>query len=106
VFLHATDPETIREEISDMYKSRELVLQKIKERYPHLVRNSSKSNRSTTLWIISIAAILLIVFSSGWYFLGHRLSKTPKENSTLLKVAKDIKPGGNHAILTLANGSS
>jgi ferric-dicitrate binding protein FerR (iron transport regulator) len=106
VFLHATDPETIREEITDMYKSRELVLQKIKERYPHLVRDSSKSNRSTTLWIISIAAILLIVFSSGWYFLGRRLSKTPKETSTPFKVAKDIKPGGNHAILTLANGSS
>jgi ferric-dicitrate binding protein FerR (iron transport regulator) len=105
-FLKATDPETIREEISDMYRSRELVLQKIKERYPHLVPDSSKSSRSRTLWIISIAAILLIVFSFGWYFLGHRLPRNTNENSKLLSVAKDIKPGGNHAILTIANGFS
>ncbi|MFC1225092.1 FecR family protein [Pedobacter sp. BG31] len=53
-------------------------------------------------WLkISAAAAILIFFSSGLYFF---LADRQKQQLTISKIRQDIAPGGNKAILTLANG--
>ncbi len=55
-------------------------------------------------WRIAAAAVLLVLFSGTIYF----LSRTPDRQSEVIAlkpVKKDIQPGGNKAILTLANGT-
>lgn len=56
------------------------------------------------LWprIAVIAASLLIVLSIGFYFYKNT-AKQPQSKNQL--IAKDIRPGSNKAILTLADGS-
>jgi transmembrane sensor len=53
-------------------------------------------------WLkISAAAAILIFFSSGLYFF---LADRQKQQLTISKIRQDIAPGGNKAILTLADG--
>jgi transmembrane sensor len=70
---------------------------------------SIKSNRSTRKWKIqyAAAAIIICMFSIGAYFLfkstpQKKISKT--EN--IKRDKNEVVPGGNKALLTLADGSS
>ncbi|MBE9599308.1 FecR family protein [Pedobacter sp. MC2016-24] len=51
------------------------------------------------------AAILFIVLSIGLLFLTKKLTKHPSISDQLAKTGKDFIPGGNKAILTLADGT-
>jgi len=51
------------------------------------------------------AAILFIVLSIGLLFLTKKLTKHPSIADQLVKTGKDFIPGGNKAILTLADGT-
>ncbi|ATP57191.1 anti-sigma factor [Pedobacter ginsengisoli] len=58
--------------------------------------------RVVSLWPrIAAAAMVLIILGSGLYFYRHKL---PKEELVRHEHVNDIKPGGNKAILTLADG--
>jgi transmembrane sensor len=55
------------------------------------------------------AAILLVAFSAGFYFWSHRNAQKitiAKNTNTKSQLHSSILPGGNKAILTLANGAS
>jgi transmembrane sensor len=51
------------------------------------------------------AAILLLIASGSYFFLNHQHSKTPVASVENKVLINDAAPGGNKAILTLANGS-
>lgn len=62
-------------------------------------------SRSQT-WRMAAAAILLLACLAGGYRWYVRSGETFGENKTARQVPKDIPPGGNKAVLILANGSS
>ncbi|MBC9929738.1 FecR family protein [Chitinophaga qingshengii] len=49
------------------------------------------------------AAVLVGALSAGWYFAGHHTT-TPAGGQADQLARQDIAPGGNKAVLTLANG--
>lgn len=57
-------------------------------------------------WRYAAAAALLVgALSAGWYFTGHRAA--PAGTGQMDQLARhDIAPGGNKAVLTLANGNT
>jgi ferric-dicitrate binding protein FerR (iron transport regulator) len=104
-FQEEIDPDTIRRDLSDMYANKEIVWQKILEKAPGL-HNAPISGKRSRFSIISIAAIFLVSLAFGTYF----LVRFPRQHQERIEVAaKDssaIVPGGNHAILVLADGAS
>ncbi|MBT2561712.1 FecR domain-containing protein [Pedobacter sp. ISL-68] len=64
--------------------------------------NESLSRQGKRLWPHIAAASVLLFLSVGGYFLFHQQA-TPKQNIATLQ--HDIAPGGNKAVLTLADGS-
>jgi len=60
-------------------------------------------NRRKPWWLYAAAALLLI-FGSLYLYNGRKPVALPLAN--IPSKATDIKPGGNHAVLTLANGKT
>jgi transmembrane sensor len=54
-------------------------------------------------WIVAAAAVVLTLGAASWWFMAHRPAPvvTPAASPA---VASDIRPGGNKAVLTLADG--
>lgn len=69
-----------------------------------LSQNLSLRQKQVRLWPrIAVAAALFLIVGTGLYFYADRYSLFNSENITY---AADINPGGNKAILTLANGET
>jgi transmembrane sensor len=51
------------------------------------------------------AAILLLTLSTGLFFIIKKLTQHPSIADQLVKTGKDLIPGGNKAMLTLADGT-
>jgi transmembrane sensor len=102
LFQDETDPDNIRNEMKEMYANKEAVFQKIREKYPEL---SQKSGVSRKILAISIAAAFLLSMGIGSYFLLNSPKKEKLANKNE-NTNKSILPGGNHAMLTLMNGTS
>jgi len=86
---------------------------RIKNRLLETIRHENELvvTRSRRTWQIpaAAAAVILILFSIGTYFMFS--SKSPKREivktaPTETKLKNDIAPGGNKAVLTLADGST
>jgi transmembrane sensor len=56
-----------------------------------------------TAFRVAAAAVLLFVVGSLWFVVGRRGSKIPDERP--VAIVQDAAPGGNKAVLTLANGT-
>lgn len=98
-FSHEADIEKVlTTDEKDTLKSeiRASVLQRIAYRPPVIQLYKRNSFR------ISIAAALLVFISAGLYFLSDR---KPQEIAVRKPAGTDIAPGGNKAILILADGS-
>jgi ferric-dicitrate binding protein FerR (iron transport regulator) len=54
-----------------------------------------------TAWLRYAAAFLLVAATAGYFFYNP-----PKHNDPAIATIKDIAPGGNKAVLTLADGSA
>nr|WP_295866597.1 FecR family protein [uncultured Chitinophaga sp.] len=52
------------------------------------------------------AAVLVGIFTAGWYFLSNRHQAADNIPQADQLARQDIAPGGNKAVLTLANGST
>jgi len=96
VIVQTNDSE---QQLNDRIKTR--LLQTIHQKKPALKRSFRRR-------VPAVAAAVLII-ATGFYFLLN--SKTPAPEVAVIKTAKpsgqtEIKPGGNKAVLTLANGSS
>lgn len=79
----------------------------IKEQMYNQIKNhlDHKVKRHINWFRLSAAAVILVVFSVGLYFYVSK----PEEQLVIQKPQEketDIKPGGNKAILTLADGST
>jgi transmembrane sensor len=70
-----------------------------KETFP-----SAKIRKMPQRWWAA-AAILLLIASGSYFFLNRQHSKTPVASVKDKILINDAAPGGNKAILTLANGS-
>lgn len=71
------------------------------------IEDAIKNNNNRTspkIWLSVAASLLLLASFSAYYFTHNRYVK-PNEIVHQSKTNDDIKPGGNKAILTLANGS-
>lgn len=56
-------------------------------------------------WLrITAAASLLLLFAASAYYLLHQPTKQSKQEQLAASPVHDFKPGGNKALLTLANG--
>ncbi|NLU90766.1 FecR family protein [Chitinophaga sp. Ak27] len=55
-------------------------------------------------WIPAAAAVLLLL-SAGWYAWQHKSPQAPAVATTTSAIKSDIAPGGNKAMLTLADGT-
>lgn len=99
--LTANENET-EQQLADRIKNR--LLETIRHEYELVV------TRPRRKWQIpAAAAVILIPFSIGTYFMFS--SKSPKQEivntePTKTQIKNDIAPGGNKAVLTLADGST
>lgn len=58
-------------------------------------------------WFRAAAAVLLVLVAGSYFILRNPATKAPQLAKTILPVpAADILPGGNKAVLTLADGST
>jgi hypothetical protein len=63
LFKNSTDPEDIMVNVGAFLASKEKGLQKLKDRYPDIWKDSPASRYNTRYWMIGIAAVLLIGLS-------------------------------------------
>ncbi|MDP4283834.1 MAG: FecR domain-containing protein [Bacteroidota bacterium] len=99
--------------IADKNETEQQLAERINSRLLETIRKENKQEvrKSWSTWQITAAAatIMLILLSIGYYWMfsykssKHGIVKTAPQK-TILK--NDIAPGGNKAILTLADGSS
>ncbi len=74
LFQTETNPEHIRKVVSNIYKSRDIAFQKFQDAYPDYQEKKPVKRRGRIYRIARIAAILIVVFSVGYYFLDKELS--------------------------------
>jgi len=86
-------------EIGDQQEVEDKIFNNIRQKVdsPYVLR------RSKLKWIAVAASVLLFTFGS-LYFLNHRDKKLTVATNKPINLKNDILPGGNKAILTLANG--
>lgn len=83
------------------------IREKIAQYHPEKAREISlkKVVRKDFSWRqMAAAAAILILLSGGFYFLFFKTNKQRSKAIATTAIKKDFKPGGNNAILTLANG--
>ena len=102
-FQEEIDPENIRKEISDMYANKEKVWDKIMEKDPGFSLKPKKTRR--LYWVLTVAAIIIVSLGFSWYALFRSPSRHQDQVNIASANTKAIVPGGNHAVLVLANGS-
>ena len=102
IFKKETNPDYIRDEMKEMYANKNAVFQKITEKYPEL---SDNSRPYLKFRLIPVAATLIITLGITALFVLQIKSKKEKSIQQSNIDIYSIKPGGNHATLTLANGS-
>jgi transmembrane sensor len=74
-----------------------------------LINEEPAVNTARRRWQISAAAAVILIISAGTYFMFSTKSSNQgivNVTSTKHQLANDIAPGGNKALLTLANGST
>lgn len=94
-------PQEVPAELSDRIESR--LLQEIN-------RKKLRPLLNRRYWFAAAASIILLVIAGGlwWYTAGSRPDQPASSGKELasIKSAKDIGPGTNKAVLTLADGST
>jgi transmembrane sensor len=66
--------------------------------------DNQQKPRFSFLWRLSAAAVLLLMGFGAFYH--FRFTKSPKHIPVAKTAVKDLPPGGNRALLTLADGST
>lgn len=94
------EEETLRSGIINLYQSRERVWKRVEEKLP-VVRVINTRKR---IWIwTAVAATLMLLISAGAVFnYMHKQYSLKTDNTAYVN---DVDPGGNNAVLTLADGS-
>lgn len=91
------------QQLADRIKNR--LLETIRYENPQIVSRPHRTWQVST----AVASVILILFSIGTYFIfssNPTKQEIVKTAPTETKLKNDIAPGGNKAILTLADGSS
>jgi transmembrane sensor len=99
IFNRITNPASLADILLELQKiDTESALQKARLRIANEKRLSPQ--KIIRLWPrIAAAASILLVLSTGGYFLSHKL-----RTNQIANTVNEIKPGSNGAVLTLANG--
>jgi transmembrane sensor len=73
--------------------------------YRNIVQHKVPVKPLFTFWRVAAAAIIIVLCAGGYFLIGKRHNLPAGEVAA--KAAKnDLPPGGNRAVLTLANGTS
>lgn len=91
--LPLTDPPAIETAYNRIF-------QQLKTEIGHASSTTQRWNRKLRGWLPYAAAVLLVAASGAWL-----LTRKERPNEPQIVDAAAIKPGGNHATLTLADGS-
>ncbi|MBS1655108.1 MAG: hypothetical protein JSU05_09705, partial [Bacteroidetes bacterium] len=119
-YLAGTATEMERKQVNDWYHSfndeeteidaandenEQAVKSRIKDRLQETLQLQKKSGRRK--WILSAAAVILVFISAGIYRMISSPPKTEVAKNQLhhIQYKNDIAPGGDKAVLTLADGS-
>jgi transmembrane sensor len=68
---------------------------------PILVTNPTSSGRRSRPWLAA-ASVIVLLGAASWWVMSHR--PAPATPAVHVTVAADVRPGGNKAMLTLADG--
>ncbi|WP_217604914.1 FecR family protein [Chitinophaga sp. GbtcB8] len=79
-------------------------LQAIKADVWQLVKPPARVIKTRSWPRIAAAASLLLLFAASAYYLLHQPTQQSKQEQVAASPVHDFKPGGNKALLTLANG--
>ncbi len=71
-----------------------------------LITQFNAKNKKAYLPLLAIAASILIFLISGIFLITHKQKQQPLVVNKIPKMKNDAVPGGNKALLTLANGST
>ena len=62
--------------------------------------------RLFTLWRVAAAVIIVLLCVGGYFLFGKRQKESAAAGNVAVSSKNDVPPGGNKAVLTLANGST
>jgi transmembrane sensor len=103
--LHITDEHFAQEDAEQL---KEEMLLQFRDKLAVQDKKVVKLPRRRWRWRIAAAAAILLLISAGVFYLAGNTEK--KEDAIVKKTtpgnAQDVLPGGNHATLTMADGSS
>ena len=72
-----------------------------------IIQKNTKKGKSKRRWISAAASVILLIFVGAFFLLSNKFSKQDlSKSSPVDPKINDIAPGGNKAILTLADGST
>ncbi|HTR28567.1 MAG TPA: FecR domain-containing protein [Puia sp.] len=99
------DPDWVLEQLRRMQDIRtEAIWSKVESRitpqHPSIPLPARTGRR---WWLYTAAASIIVLCAGGWFWYSHQHQPTPA-SAAPVAVATDVKPGGNRAILTLADG--
>jgi len=102
LFHDLTDPERLHSSLGHLSKDSSAAFERLKKKF---AASSPKTIRLASPWRWAAVAAVLIV-AAGIALLPYMTNRKQQlENSSTAKATVDIPPGGNKAVLTLADGS-
>ena len=82
-----------------------LIENRILDKLNNSISKNDQKQRSFNSWRWAAAAAIFIIFFAGLFFYMHkRVDEFPDGKKPDLLTRQDVSPGGNKAVLTLANG--
>ena len=105
-WYHSFNDEDVVEVSTEIKDLKSEVNQRLRNRISKSIGRAmvAESNRRQRYFKnFAAAAAILLFLSGGIYF--YQQDQQPKSNSSPKLVSKDVPPGGNNAVLTLADGS-
>ncbi len=126
VFSQLTDPDSLSELLQASHELKASIRNKIEARIRELSDHSPEylvadpslaepeegklvylpnTSQNKKAWLYAAAACLAVVFTGAYLWMAHRSHLTSAEHVAPLS-KNDVAPGGDKAILTLANGST
>jgi len=105
VFDELTNPDTLQENMIELYNSKKKVLERIKGMYPEFFKETPVYKMR--IWrTVAAASIIFILLSTGAYFwFRDKQEQVATIEKTEERFKNDVAPGSDKAVLTLADNS-
>ena len=100
------DPDWVLEQLHRMQEVRtEAIWSKVESRITSQQTSIPLTSRTgRRWWLYTAAASIMVICVGGWFWYSHVNHRPAIAPAAPVAAATDVKPGGNRAILTLADG--